>query len=184
MNINVVEKPKPNPEPEARAPEPPRPKPPSPTKATQSPTKSSMPATEPVLGLNKDSFAENGQGTMAVPAGNTTMVEDLGKRLSPEDIKKLDRDLSEDARLVTGSFVKPAYTPEAEDASLEGTFIIEVFVDANGLVKDAELRTKIGYGMDQKVLDAARNSRFSPRKNPLGQALSGWTELKIRLSLE
>jgi protein TonB len=187
--VNVVEKPKPV-EPVAAEPEPkpkemPKPKPaPQPqTKAAPKP-KDNTPPPAPTLGLSKESFSENGKGSFSAPAGNTTMVPDEGKRLSPEEIRKLDRDLSADAKLIEGSFIKPEYTPEAEENALEGSFVIEVYVDTEGRVVEAELRKKIGYGMDERVLKAAKNARFSPRKNPLGQPLAGWTEFKVRLQLD
>jgi protein TonB len=136
------------------------------------------------MGLSQESFAEGGKGGFSAPAGNTTMAPDEGKRLSPEEIRKLDRDLSADAKLIDGSFIKPEYTPEAEENNLEGAFVIEVYVDTQGKVLEAELRKKIGYGMDERVLNAAKNARFSPRKSPVGQALAGWTELRVRLNLE
>lgn len=187
--VNVVEKPKPveaaPPAPEPKPAEAPKPKPKPKQKAT--PTvkpNDNTPPPQPVMGLNKESFAEGGKGSFSAPAGNTTMIPDDGRRLSPEQIRKLDRDLSADAKLIEGSFIKPEYTAEAEENALEGSFVIEVYVDAQGKVVEAELRKKIGYGMDERVLNAAKNARFSPRKNPLGQPLAGWTELKIRLTLE
>lgn len=191
VSVNVVEKPKPVEAAPPSAPEPkpteaPKPKPAPQPKATPATTKpvDNTPPPQPVMGLSKESFAEGGKGGFSAPAGNTTMVPDEGKRLSPEEIRKLDRDLSADAKLVDGSFIKPEYTAEAEENSLEGSFVIDVYVDTQGKVVEAELRKKIGYGMDERVLNAARNARFSPRKNPLGQPLAGWTELKIRLTLE
>jgi protein TonB len=190
--VNVVEKPKPveaappPPAPEPKPTEAPKPKPAPQPKATPAKEKpvDNAPAPEPVMGLSKESFAEDGKGSFRAPAGNTTMVPDEGKRLSPEEIRKLDRDLSADAELIAGSFIKPEYTAEAEENGLEGSFVIDVYIDTQGKVVEAELRKKIGYGMDERVLNAARNSRFSPRKNPLGQPIAGWKELKIRLTLE
>lgn len=135
-------------------------------------------APEPVLGLSKDSFAPD--GSFAVPAGNTTNVPDEGKRLKPEDIQKLEQDLSADAKLIADSFVKPAYTAAAEDAGLEGAFAVDVYVDEKGNVSDAELPKKVGYGMDGRLLEAARKSRFVPRKDALGRPLAGWTQIKVR----
>jgi periplasmic protein TonB len=189
--VNVVEKPKPVEaapvEPEPKPTEAPKPKPKPAPQEKATPTvkaNDNTPPPQPVMGLSKESFAEGGKGGFSAPAGNTTLAPDEGKRLSPEEIRKLDRDLSADAKLIDGSFIKPDYTPEAEENSLEGSFVIEVYVDTQGKVVEAELRKKIGYGMDERVLNAAKNARFSPRKNPVGQALAGWTELRIRLNLE
>lgn len=190
VSVNVVEKPKapeapPAAEPEAPKAEAPKPKPTPKEKATPvAQPKDNSPPPQPVMGLSKDSFAEGGKGSFSAPTGNTTMIPDDGRRLSPEQIRKLDRDLSADARLVDGSFLKPEYTPEAEDSSLEGSFVIELYIDTQGRVIEAELRKKIGFGMDERVIKAAKNARFTPRKNPLGQPLAGWTELKVTLTLE
>lgn len=184
--IHIVEKPKSISEPPS-PPRPPSSKPKEPklnSAVKKMEATETSPPTQPVLGLSKDSFTTDGKSGIAVPAGNTTMIEDQGIRLSPDQIKRLDRDLSEDAKLIAGSFIKPEYTQEAEDAGLEGLFIVEVFVNTKGEVTAAELRNKIGKGMDERVLAAARQSKFYPRKNPLGQAQDGWTELKIRLNLE
>jgi TonB family protein len=136
------------------------------------------------LGLNPDSFSKDGSGGFSAPLGNTTDTKDEGQRLSPEEVKGLAKDLSQDAQLVVSSFIRPPYTSEAEDAGLEGSFVIEVYVDANGQVAEAELPTKIGFGMDTRVLDAARKANFRPRKDPLGRAVPGWTQIRIRLTLD
>jgi protein TonB len=191
--INVVEKPKPKPI--EAAPEPKQPPvAPVEAKAERSPTKpkpkptttrtTPQAAPQPVLGLNPDSFSKDGSGSFSAPMGNTTDTKDEGKRLSPEDIKGLAKDLSQDAELLVSSFVRPPYTPEAEDAGLEGSFVIEVYVDATGQVTEAELPNKIGYGMDVRVLDAARKAKFRPRKDPLGRVVPGWTQIRIRLTLD
>jgi periplasmic protein TonB len=189
VSVKVTEKPKPvetvAAEPEAKPAEPVKPKPsPQEKKTPVAAPKDNSPPPQPVMGLSKDSFAEGGKGSFSAPAGNTTMAPDEGKRLSPEEIRKLDRDLSADAELIDGSFIKPEYTPEAEDNSLEGSFVLDVYIDTQGRVLEAELRKKIGYGMDDRVIKAAKNARFRPRKNPLGQPLAGWKEIKIRLNLE
>lgn len=139
----------------------------------------------PVLGLSKESFSKTSKSAgISVPAGNTTMMVDEGKRLKPEDIAKLETDLSDDARLIVESFTKPEYTIEAEDSGLEGRFVIDVYVDASGRVIEVDLRKKIGFGMDKRVISSVKNALFEPRKNALGRPISGWTELKVRLTLE
>lgn len=131
----------------------------------------------PVQGLTKDSLSD--QGTMAAPVGNTLMKEDEGKRL--EQVEALRGDMSAPARLIPQTLATPPYTDEALDAALEGSFIVDVFVNLDGTVRDAELRKKIGFGMDSRVLEAVRSARFTPRKNRFGVSEEGWTELKFTL---
>jgi TonB family protein len=121
---------------------------------------------------------------MAAPAGNTTMAPDEGKRLTPEEVAKLAKNLSQDAELIANTFERPPYTPEAEDAGLEGRFVVDVYVNEEGLVTSAELRKPIGFGMDQRVLESAKKSRFRPRRDAKGQPVAGWTEIKVRLTID
>ena len=137
-----------------------------------------MPQTDtPVQGLTKDSLSD--QGTMAAPVGNTLMKEDEGKRL--QEVDALRGDMSAPARLIPATLATPPYTDEALDVALEGSFIVDVFVNLDGTVRDAELRKKIGYGMDARVITAVRASKFIPRKNKFGVSEEGWTELKFTL---
>lgn len=134
---------------------------------------------KPIMGIQPDAL--KGAGTIAVPAGNTLMKEDDGTRVRPEVVGTFQGDLSADAKLIVTTFEKPKYTDAAIDAGLEGAFVVDVFVDENGNVKEAEVRKKIGYGMDEPVLESTRKAKFTPRKNKFGKALSGWAEIKVRL---
>ncbi|MEI6397130.1 MAG: energy transducer TonB [Pseudomonadota bacterium] len=131
----------------------------------------------PVQGLTKDSLSQT--VTMAAPLGNTLMTEDQGRRLT--DVAPLKGDQSAPAKLIVSTLVPPPYADEALDAAIEGSFIVDVFINLDGSVREAELRKKIGYGMDSRVLSSVRSSRFSPRKNRFGVSEEGWTELKFTL---
>lgn len=131
----------------------------------------------PVQGLTKDSFSPT--GTMSAPVGNTLMTEDKGQRL--KEVDALRGDMSAPAKLIASTLVTPPYTDEALDALLQGSFIVDVYVNLDGSVREAELRKKIGYGMDAKVLDSVRTAKFIPRKNKFGVSEEGWTELKFTL---
>jgi protein TonB len=177
IKIRVAESPVKEP-----APTPPKPlkkePPPKPLPTPNEKASPEKPTTEtPVQGLTKDSLSAT--GTMAAPVGNTLMTEDKGQRLS--DVAALKGDQSAPAKLIVSSLAPPPYTDEALDAALEGSFIVDVFVNLDGSVREAELRKKIGYGMDPRVLSAVRSSRFTPRKNRFGVAEEGWTELKFTL---
>jgi len=152
-----------------------------PKKQTPAPSAEVRPNTpvtdNPVQGLSKDSLTEN--GTMAAPVGNTLMTEDEGKRL--QSVDALKGDMSAPAKLITSTLAPPPYSDEALDAMLEGSFVVDVFINLDGTVREAELRRKIGYGMDGRVLTAVRASKFIPRKNKIGVAEEGWTELKFTL---
>lgn len=93
-------------------------------------------------------------------------------------------DLSRDAQLITSSLVKPTYTSAALEANLAGKFLVHVFVTAEGTANKAELEKAIGYGMDERVIDAVLKARYLPRRDRGGKAIPGWLELPFILQIE
>ena len=187
VRVSVVEQKKPEPPPETPPtiipPKPPPKKKEEPKKTpTQAPKPKEPPKTEavPVQGISPDAMVKDGPG-LAAPVGNTLLKEDEGKRLRPDEVGKLDKDCSADARLVRDSVETPRYTDDALDAGLQGVFTVDVFVDATGAVLEAEMRKPIGYGMDARVVEAAKKARFIPRQNKVCTPLAGWAEMKFSL---
>lgn len=142
---------------------------------------------EKVFGMQAESLAKSASGdpsAMAIPLGNSLSVADEGVRLTAEQAQGLAQDLSSDAKLILESVVKPAYSPEAVDANLEGRFTVDVFVEADGRVSSAELARKIGYSMDKKVIEAALQARFKPRTDKLGRSIAGWASITFSLVMD
>jgi len=148
---------------------------------TRKPKKKPKKNAKKVQGLTKESLVKD--SSVSAPAGNTLMQKDEGARLTPEEVDELEEDLSSDALLIQGSFIVPEYTQLALDADLEGRFIVDVYVDESGTVLEAELRKKIGYAMDQRVLEVSRTAKFIPRKNAKGVPLAGWAEIAFYLEI-
>jgi protein TonB len=181
VKIKIVE----TPPSEPPKPIPPKPKePPKPKKVASERKPKSKPVetAQPIQGLSKEAFDE--KGTIAAPAGNTMMTEDKGIRMNPDDVKPLAQDMSRDPELIASSVTVPDLTSDAIDAGIEGIFVVDVFVDANGQVAEAELTTKPGYGMDELLIQAAMGAKFRPRLDKAGKALAGWSEIKFKLEIE
>src|SRR5690606_29754701 len=102
---------------------------------------------------------------------------------SPQDGEALTQDLSSPAILIHESIVLPTYTEKALDAHLEASLAVEVYVDSEGHVRDVRLPRKVGYGMDRRILRAARNARFMPKKNREGASEEGWASIKFNLRI-
>lgn len=109
------------------------------------------------------------------------MMEDDKKRV--KDVAPLDVDLSSDAKLIRKSIKIPEYTEDALDANFEGYVIVDVYVNISGDVVEVELRKKVGYGMGDRILTAARKARFIPRKNRMGKSMDSWTEIKFNMQI-
>lgn len=186
VKIRIVEKqPEPKPEPPPEKPvEKKPPKKPEKKVASERPPPAVPPKEppKPIQGLSEDSIDKSGKGNVAAPLGNTLMMEDTGERVK-EAPPPMDVDLSADPQLVRESVVTPQYTDAALDANFEGYVSVEVLVDESGKVVDAQLAKKVGYGMDQRILDAAFAARFLPRKNRLGRPETGWTEIRFNMQI-
>ncbi len=164
-------------------PPPPKPPPKAKAAANQKPQELSSKPAKPVLGLNPKALSPTADG-IAVPAGNTLMTGDKGERPKAETIKPLTHeDLSAEAVLLASTIIIPKYTDDAIDANLEMPVTVEVFVNSQGVVTKAELRKKVGYGMDNRILETARQARFTARKDKFGNSVEGWTEIKFRLEI-
>jgi len=179
----VIEAPKPPPPPPPKPIEPPKPKPKAKPKVATDrpkPVDPNLPPPKPIQGLAPDAMSKGGK--VAVPLGNTLMTGDTGERpkVAPA---AFEGDLSSDARLLADSIVKPEYTDAAIEANLEGQIVVEVQVDEAGKVVDASLKRKVGYGMDERILNSVKGARFTPRKDRYGKAEGGWTEIKFNLQL-
>ena len=173
------------PKPEPVKPPPPKPKPPKPKKPpTERVKPQAQPAEppKPIMGLDPSAVSPDGKG-ISVPVGNTLLIPDDGKRVKPEDVKPFTGDLSSDPKLIRGSIRRAAYTDAAVEAGLQGKYIVDVYVAENGAVTSAELRKKIGYGMDERVLEVARAAKYLPRRNEKGISEAAWTELPFTLQL-
>lgn len=135
---------------------------------------------EPVQGLSPSSFsgdAVSGEG-IEVREGNSLLVEDKGEKL---DVKQNAVDLSADVRFLR--FKKPEYTDRALEAELEGDFVVDVLVDEKGQAIEIQLRTEIGFGMDERIIKAIKNAAFSPRQDESGTFIKAWGEFIIRFEL-
>lgn len=175
VKIKPVEPPAPQPPPAKKL------KPPQPTANLFKQDAKPVKPVKPIQGLTQESTAKDGTGGVHAPVGNTLMIADDGTRVG--NAMPLTADLSADPKLIPESVVVPSYTDAALDAGLEGRVTIEVYVDESGAVTMAEPLRKMGYGMDEKILQSSYSAKFIPRKNHLGQPEPGWTKITFNLQV-
>ncbi|MBX7224016.1 MAG: energy transducer TonB [Blastocatellia bacterium] len=60
------------------------------------------------------------------------------------------------------SQVKPKYTVEARENKIQGTVVLSVEFRADGTVGDIRVIRGLGFGLDEKAVEAARLTRFRP----------------------
>jgi hypothetical protein len=56
-------------------------------------------------------------------------------------------------------------------------------VSKEGKPLKMKLEDPIGYGMDEEVLQAAREALFSPSKNKNGEPIEAWAEVHVQLEM-
>jgi len=174
-----------SPPPAAVAEVPPRPEaPPPPPRSERVPEDSPRPSAEPVQGLAPSAVTTGSGAGISVPLGNTLMREDRGIRLSADKVVDLPQDLSVPPQLILASMVRPEYTEEALDVELEGVFEVAVYVDSDGNVLSAELERRIGYGMDARVIGAAKSARFRPARDRSGRNIAQWSYIRFALQID
>ena len=133
-----------------------------------------------VQGLSKESFSKGSGPGISAPVGNTLLAEDKGIRV--KNVEKITEDLSSPEKLIF--FKPPSYTEDALDAGIEGDFKVDVYINKKGDVIEAELRRKIGFGMDKKVLNSVYQAKYTPRSNKVGLPVETWTTLTCTLILD
>lgn len=76
----------------------------------------------------------------------------------------------------------PGYTDEARRNQIEGSVKVYVLLKADGGVSDITVARGLGYGLDEKAIEAARQLRFVPAQKD-GHAVSVRLFLEFKFSL-
>ncbi len=79
-------------------------------------------------------------------------------------------------------FVQADYPPEALEAGIEGAVLLQLSVDVEGHVTDAQVLTGLGHGLDEAAVAAARRFVFSPGRRD-GQPVPAVLRYRYRFSL-
>jgi protein TonB len=82
------------------------------------------------------------------------------------------------------SRINPRYPDIAQEAGIEGTVVIQVFVDIKGRVQDMQVLKGIpNTGLDEAAMEAIRKTRFTPAKQrdrPVGV----WISIPVNFRLK
>lgn len=78
--------------------------------------------------------------------------------------------------------VKPDYSEDARRRSIEGDVVLEIVVRRDGSVGDVRLVRGLGYGLDQRAIDAVRQWRFTPAHR-LGTPVDVMVEVSVEFKL-
>lgn len=60
------------------------------------------------------------------------------------------------------STVDPEYTPEAKRKKIQGVVLLSLRVEPDGSIDDVKVVRSLGYGLDEKAVEAVRKWKFQP----------------------
>jgi TonB family protein len=78
--------------------------------------------------------------------------------------------------------VKPDYTEEARQRGVEGDVVMEIVVRRDGSVGDVRVMQGLGYGLDQRAVEAVRQWKFSPARRH-GAAVDVMVEVAMEFKI-
>jgi len=80
--------------------------------------------------------------------------------------------------------IRPKYPEIAQEAGIEGTVVVQVFVDDRGRVKETVILKGIpNTGLNEAATDAIRNVRFRPAKQR-ERAVGVWISIPVNFRLK
>jgi len=82
------------------------------------------------------------------------------------------------------SSIRPVYPEIAQEAGIEGTVVVQVFVDKKGRVQDTLILTGIpNTGLDEAAVTAIKKTRFRPAKQR-ERAVGVWISIPVNFRLK
>lgn len=93
------------------------------------------------------------------------------------------QDLSGEGSLISSSIQKPEYTPEAIKARVQGVFLVDVHLDADGRPLEVELIDSPGFGMDERILEALKQAKYNPKRDSSGKGFETWITVDFKLEI-
>jgi TonB family protein len=135
-------------------------------------------------GSHVDPSAFDSQGTYKFRSGNggapaMTASSALMNARSSQIVMKVGNGVSAPVLL---SKMEPEYSPEALSAKYTGTVMLKVVIGADGTASDPQLMKSLGFGLDEKAVDAVLQWRFKPaQKDGAAVPVQATIEVNFRL---
>ena len=76
----------------------------------------------------------------------------------------------------------PQYTEEARANKINGTVVLRALVGADGDVKQVRVVSGLPYGLNEKAIEAARQTKFKPAMKD-GQPVPHWVVLQMSFNI-
>jgi TonB family protein len=117
--------------------------------------------------------------TSAVPRLMPHYAQMGNFRSRPDDLNRMGNGVTPPRPIVN---VMPEYSDQARRQKIQGVVVVSMLVTEDGLPTDFRVEKSLGYGLDEKALQAAARYRFKPAMrdgNPVSQRIM--VEMNFRL---
>ena len=116
-------------------------------------------------------------------------IAEMEKLYTPEREREVEKTIAEMQKLETDRkarviyHVEPEYTADAREKKIEGTVVLTLTVDHEGLPQNIKVKQSLYPSLDQSAIEAASKMRFEPAmKN--GQPASQFISVEFRFNIE
>lgn len=116
-------------------------------------------------------------------------IAEMEKLYTPEREREVQKSIAEMQKLETDRkarviyHVEPKYTEDAREKKIEGTVVLTLTVDHEGLPQNIKVKQSLYPSLDQSAIEAASKMRFEPAmKN--GQPASQFISVEFRFNIE
>jgi TonB family protein len=77
----------------------------------------------------------------------------------------------------------PEYSDDARKARIQGSVVILAVVEANGTLRVDKVTKGLGYGLDEKAIEAVRKWKFEPGKKD-GKPVAAPVSITVNFSIQ
>jgi len=132
-------------------------------------------------GGSEQARARPGNDTSGSPpaAANPRPAPDGRAAASPDGIYRAGNGVSQP---IPVSKAEPEYSPAGRKLLTEGTVVLQIVVQPDGTPRDFRVMRSLGYGLDEKAIEAVRKWRFKPGMKD-GNAVSVAATIEINFLL-
>jgi TonB family protein len=153
----------------------------------------------------------NSDGTTAVDLAPAVLADNFGDPGTPKSEAasfprpasapacKPENEGTRDPMLVDGAYIigtggigypkcvacaDPSYSDQARSAKISGIVVLHMIVTAEGYVSNIRVKRSLGYGLDEKAVEAVGNWRFEPVVGPNDKPVPVWTDIEVNFRIK
>jgi TonB family protein len=87
-------------------------------------------------------------------------------------------------RPICASCPQPSYSDQARDKKISGTVVLHLIVTPEGRAANVQVRRSLGYGLDEKAVEAIQAWRFNPAVGADGKPVPVWADIEVDFRLK